>query len=213
MPRALSTPPERHLVLDTTFSGREIIRSADCAQNDELRGRAPGNLSICGRRATVAARFQRGQLVGGFGLCSCGYLLHGKTETIEVTSDPPGAQVVVSNGQTGVTPFWMDARRDQGLTFHFTKSGYQAVDVSDESTVETKTKVGNAVALASFAAMPFSLPIVASPMVDQATGADHVHQTNLVSAHLTPLGNGAASSPAPTATQIAPGWMPPTPSE
>ena len=83
--------------------------------------------------------------VGLMTLSSCAALVHGTTENIDVSSEPPGAAVVVSNGQTGTTPFTMVARRDQGLVFHFSKTGYQSVDVLNESEMETGALVSDLV--------------------------------------------------------------------
>lgn len=150
-------------------------------------------------------------LASAFGLSSCLSVARGKTETIEVTSDPPGAQVVVSDGQTGVTPFSIVARRDQGLVFHFSKAGYQSTDITDESLRDSTSNISNGAALAMGLVPLIGIPFLFSPGIDQATGADHAHRTTEIAAQLSPDGAVPAASPSASATpSVTPSyWMPP----
>ena len=50
-----------------------------------------------------------------------------------VNSEPPGANVSVSDGRAGVTPFSFRTARDEDLQFHVSKAGYQPSDISDPS--------------------------------------------------------------------------------
>jgi hypothetical protein len=143
-------------------------------------------------------------IVWAFALSSCAYLIHGKKETIQVTSDPPGAAVTVSDGQTGVTPFSVTVRREQSLIFHFSKEGYQSVDVSDGSEIEARYYA------------PLLLGILFPPLtvgaaVDSFTGADHAHNADEVSARLYPIAiAGAAPSPSSTPTASNANWLAPS---
>jgi hypothetical protein len=109
------------------------------------------------------------------GACSCALLTQGTTEEITFNSDPPGATVTLNNGETKVTPFSMAAPREQDLQFHFSKPGYQSVDLSDNSRVEGGYMAADII--------PFMLPWA----VDAASGAGFVHQQTSVTAHLEPI--------------------------
>lgn len=138
--------------------------------------------------------------VGLVALSSCAMLVHGTTENIDVSSEPPGASVVVSDGQTGTTPFSIVARREQGLVFHFSKPGYQSVDVLNESGMETGAFVSDLVL--EIVTLPFNITPIFS--IDEQSGAAYAHQTHDVSVRLEPIGTAdahanAQSIPAATA--------------
>jgi hypothetical protein len=123
--------------------------------------------------------------VAAIGLSSCVYLIHGNTDQIEVTSDPPGADVVMSDGQTGVTPFTATTPRDQSIAFHFSKDGYEAADLTDHTKQEFWPYI-----LGTFDVFHL-YPLYA---VDRATGADHEHETDKVSARLVPIVDGSSAA-------------------
>ena len=113
------------------------------------------------------------------GVCSCAYLLHGDTEEIAVNSEPMGADVSVSNGATGVTPFTIEVPRERDLVFHFSKPGYQSADVVDGTQVQSKY----------IAADWASMLLTAIPVAwisDVSSGSAHSHEQTIVEARLTP---------------------------
>jgi hypothetical protein len=132
------------------------------------------------------------------GLSSCLLLFQGTTEEIQVTSEPPGATVTLNNGETRVTPFTMTVPRNRDLQLHFSKTGYQSIDLIDGSQVEPAIFVD---------LFPLMLPWA----IDAGAGAGFAHQQTSLSAHLDPDPNtigklqsdspprsGAAASDAPT---------------
>jgi hypothetical protein len=154
-------------------------------------------------------RLSKGQAAVFFfalGLSSCGYLVHGKTEKITVTSEPSGATVAVNEGQTGITPFSVRVWRADDLVFHFSKSGYRSLDVADPSEVwehppgsppdpswvvggpgdpSAAAVAGNFIGTAAF---------LGAYMIDYRTGADSAHHTTKVNAQLEPLALGSTNS-------------------
>lgn len=112
------------------------------------------------------------------GLSSCGYLIHGTNEKIQITSEPPGATVAMSNGQTAVTPFTATIARNENIAFHISKEGYEPVDITDHANPQWWIWV-----------LDF-LPEVAHVdvgTVDSMTGADCSHDTDEITARLTPM--------------------------
>jgi hypothetical protein len=126
-------------------------------------------------------------------LCSCGLIFQGTTEEISVASDPPGATVTMNNGETRVTPFTITAPREQDLNFHFSKPGYQSVDLTDNSRVEP------------WVLFPDAFPLILPWAIDASAGAGFVHQQPSVEAHLERLPGGDASgNAAPSPAQPSP---------
>jgi len=112
-------------------------------------------------------------------MASCAYLTHGKTEEISVNSNPPGADVTLSNGMTGVTPFTITVPRERDLVFHFSKPGYRSTDVFDDTQVESRY----------IAADWASMLLTAVPVAwisDVSSGSAHTHQQTTITAELEP---------------------------
>lgn len=120
-------------------------------------------------------------------LCSCGLIFQGTTEEISVMSEPSGATVVDNGGNTRVTPFTMIVKRNEDLQFHFSKSGYQSQDISDDVQVE-----------GGYLAADFLFIIPIGWAIDAATGGYQQHQQSVVVAHLDPLPAPAAVAPQKT---------------
>ena len=130
--------------------------------------------------------FKRGlvlALTSVLGLTSCAYLIHGNTETIEVNSEPSGANVVASNGETGITPFSITVRRDQSLAFHISKEGYEPVDVYDDTEAQYPAALLAATGLPGTGAL-----------VDEMTGADHAHKSQQLNIQLQTVGAAKANA-------------------
>jgi hypothetical protein len=56
---------------------------------------------------------------------SCATIINGKTQTIDVSSKPPGAVVEVDGLPAGVTPLKLKVPRNKDHTLHLFKEGYQ----------------------------------------------------------------------------------------
>jgi hypothetical protein len=70
-------------------------------------------------------------IVIAFGCCLCGclYLKHGETETINVQSEPSGAQVVVNGTPYGTTPTDVTLSRCQDYQATLSKGGYSPANL------------------------------------------------------------------------------------
>ena len=132
--------------------------------------------------------------VSSVSACSCALLFQGTIEEINVASDPPGATVTLTDGETKVTPFSITVPREKDLQFHFSKPGYQSVDLSDNSQVEPGFLIVDLV--------PLMLPWA----IEASAGAGFAHQQTSVTAHLDPEAGVAgdvptkAIAPSPPAT-------------
>jgi len=112
-------------------------------------------------------------------LMSCANVSHGTTAEISVTSNPSGADVTLSNGMSGVTPFTITVPRERDLVFHFSKEGYQSADVFDETNVE-----GKYVAADWASILVTGLPV--AWVNDVSSGAARTHEQIAVTANLVP---------------------------
>lgn len=65
----------------------------------------------------------------------CATVIHGTTQSIGVSSAPPGATVTVNNSQKARTPTSLELKRNQNHTFLFEKDGYE----SDSFTLTSST--------------------------------------------------------------------------
>jgi hypothetical protein len=126
------------------------------------------------------------------GACSCALLFQGTTEEINVASDPPGATVTLNSGETKVTPFSMTSPRNKDLQFHFSKSGYQSADLSDNSKIEPGFLMVDAI------------PLLVPWAIDEAEGAGFTHQQISVVAHLDPEVGAAGDVPKKTVVPLPP---------
>jgi hypothetical protein len=88
------------------------------------------------RFAAAAALALAGLLQQG-----CATIFHGKSQTINVTSNPPGGLVAVG-GNTFVTPAQVTLRRDSDYTVVATKPGYEGTGTIEHS-VDWYTFLGN----------------------------------------------------------------------
>jgi hypothetical protein len=108
-------------------------------------------------------------------LSSCALITQGSTEEISVNSEPPGATVTLSSGETRVTPFSIVVPRKQDLQLHFSKPGYQSTDLSDDSRIEPGYVAAGMI--------PFMIPWA----IDASSGAGFAHQQTSVTGHLDPI--------------------------
>lgn len=121
-------------------------------------------------------------------ICSCGLIFQGTTETISVESDPPAATVTMDNGVTMTTPFTINVPREQDLNFHFSKPGYQSVNLSDNSRVEPLVLIVD------------TIPLMIPWAIDAGTGAGFVHQRSFVRARLDPMPKQESAAQSPSSS-------------
>ena len=103
-------------------------------------------------------------IFGSVWLSGCATLTRGTTEPYTVLSDPPGAVVTFSSGETCFTPCTVSKKRKESFNVTVEKQGYQPVDI----TVESQNCEEGRVATAG------NLILVGSLVwfgVDQASGA------------------------------------------
>ena len=123
---------------------------------------------------------------------SCGLLFQGTTEEINVASDPPGATVTLSDGETKVTPFSITVPRQRDLQFHFSKPGYQSADVDDNSQIESGYMMADLI------------PLMVPWTIDAVAGAGYAHQQPTVTAHLDPSEGAPSDVSARTNAPVPP---------
>ena len=126
-------------------------------------------------RASIAVAFA----IAAACLVSCANVSHGNTEEIAVTSNPSGADVMLNNGMTGVTPFTITVPRERNLVFHFSKEGYQSADVFDQTNVEGKYVAADWATML-VTGLPFAW------VNDVSSGAARTHEQLTVTANLVP---------------------------
>lgn len=73
--------------------------------------------------------------IGGFllsisFLTSCATITRGTEDVLNINSDPPNADVVLSNGLTCKTPCSLKLKRKDSVTVKISKEGYQPVEVN-----------------------------------------------------------------------------------
>jgi len=122
-------------------------------------------------------------LVSSVLLSSCATITRGIHEKLRVESQPPGANVVLSTGEKGVTPaVFVEKRRRDNFTVTVSKPGY----VSQTVMVESKAGGTGAAAMAGNAIV---FGGIIGMGVDAGTGAYHSLYPNPVRVTLTPLGS------------------------
>lgn len=107
-------------------------------------------------------------------------MARGGAETLVVQSDPSGAEVKLSTGQAGLTPFSTPIKRKDGTIFvSVTKKGYKDLNTAVIPTIDGKSLgLGTAVNL-------LFLPIV-NDIVDYNTKANYSHKPNPLIVTLIP---------------------------
>lgn len=111
-------------------------------------------------------------------LTGCATVIRGRTDQIQIHSQPDGATATTSLGQSCVTPCTLTVDRKEVFNVHFEKSGFVSQDI------DVKTQVGGAGA-ASFAGN-IVLGGAIGMGTDAITGAALDHVPNPVEATLTP---------------------------
>jgi hypothetical protein len=118
---------------------------------------------------------------------SCATITRGIHDKLSVTSDPSGANVVLSTGERGVTPMkFVKPRRTEPFTVTVTKPGY----VPQTVKVESKFGGTGGAAMAGNVILGGAIGIG----VDAGTGAYNSLYPNPVSVKLVPTGKSKAPS-------------------
>jgi hypothetical protein len=113
-------------------------------------------------------------------LSGCATLTRGTTEPYTVISDPPGAVVTFSSGETCFTPCTVAKKRKESFNVTIEKMGYLPVDIMVESQTCDEGRVATA----------GNLVLVGSLVwfgVDQASGATRELTPNPCEIILEPL--------------------------
>lgn len=134
-------------------------------------------------------------LLGG-----CATITRGTTDTLVITSEPPNADVRLSNGLTCRTPCSLSVDRDEELVVTITREGYEPV----EATVTPKVAGAGAAGMAGN--VVFGGLIGAA--VDAGSGAMYDLVPNPLHVKLVPLeeasrGRAARGGTRETAQQVA----------
>lgn len=135
----------------------------------------------------------------------CASVVRGSSEKLIIQSSPSGAEVKLSTGQAGVTPWEVEVKRKDTIFVTMTKSGYKEVNTALISSIDgASLGIGT---VANFVTLP-----ILNDVIDYKTGANFSHKPNPLVVTLIPLGSSdtyqlpaptavppASSAPAPTA--------------
>jgi hypothetical protein len=131
----------------------------------------------------------------------CASVVRGSSEKLIIQSSPSGAEVKLSTGQAGVTPWEVEVKRKDTIFVTMTKSGYKEVSTALISSIDgASLGIGT---VANFVTLP-----ILNDVIDYKTGANFSHKPNPLVVTLIPLGSSETYQlPAPTAVPPA---SPPT---
>lgn len=121
-------------------------------------------------------------------LSACGALFNGGPQNVMVSSSPAGAEVWVDGTNRGITPATLQLAKDDSHTITLRRAGYQ------EQTVVINRRMSSTYLILDI--LGGLLPVI----VDAATGAWYVLETDNVNVALTP--NGTAMSGQLTPEQL-----------
>ncbi len=107
-------------------------------------------------------------------LSGCATIIRGTSEMFTVDSIPQGADVQISTGQSGVTPFSVKVPRSQTLQVSLSKSGYK----TQQLTVPAEVSSGGAVATAANLFAFRDLGGLIGAAVDASDGSAMEHKPN-----------------------------------
>lgn len=134
---------------------------------------------------------------------SCATVVRGGSEKLVIQSNPSGAEVLLSTGQAGVTPFEVEVPRKSNVMVTVKKAGYKDLNTAVISSID-----GGSVGLGTVANLIF-LPVI-NDIVDYKTGANYSHKPNPLIITLIPVASAeeykltpppqATPAPAPAAT-------------
>lgn len=113
----------------------------------------------------------------------CASIFRGSSEKLIIQSNPSGAEVRLSTGQSGITPYEVEVKRKDTIFIAITKNGYKPLDTAVISSID-----GGSLGVGTVANVLF-LPIV-NDIVDYKTGANYSHKPNPLIVTLIPLSSG-----------------------
>ncbi len=82
-------------------------------------------ITMCDRRKRIVFAFSLSIAVSG-----CATITRGTTDTLVITSDPPNAEVTLSNGLRCRTPCSLVVKRKENLVVDITRPGYEPVEAT-----------------------------------------------------------------------------------
>ena len=132
-------------------------------------------------------------LIAGAG---CASIVRGSSEKLIIQSVPSGAQVALSTGQAGVTPWEVEIKRKDTIFVTVNKSGYKEMTTALISSVD-----GASLGIGTVANL-VTLPIL-NDVIDYKTGANFSHKPNPLIVTLIPV-NSAESYPVAAQAPAAP---------
>lgn len=125
----------------------------------------------------------------------CATITRGTKDTLVVESDPAGANVTLSNGQTGRTPTSFKLPRKDNLIVTISKEGYETLTVNVNSQVSGAGAAG----MAGNVLVGGLVGVVVDPL----TGAMKDLRPNPVKVTMVPLKKPEPAEVAPTAPPAA----------
>lgn len=114
-----------------------------------------------------------------FILSSCASVVRGSSEKLVIQSNPSGAEVRLSTGHSGITPFETAVPRKGTILVTISKAGYKELNTAVISSID-----GGSLGLGTAANFLF-LPII-NDVVDYKTGANYSHKPNPLIVTLIP---------------------------
>ena len=112
----------------------------------------------------------------------CASIVRGSSEKLTIQSMPSGAQVRLSTGQAGVTPWEVEVKRKDTIFVTVTKDGYKEMSTAVISSIDgASLGIGT---VANFVTLP-----ILNDVIDYKTGAkesaNHRHSVSLSNAPRT----------------------------
>ena len=131
----------------------------------------------------------------------CASVVRGSSEKLMIQSVPSGAQVRLSTGQAGVTPWEVEVKRKDTIFVTVTKDGYKEMSTAVISSIDgASLGIGT---VANFVTLP-----ILNDVIDYKTGANFSHKPNPLMVTLIPS-SSAEAYPVPATAAAAP--VPSTP--
>lgn len=128
----------------------------------------------------------------------CASVVRGSSEKLVIQTVPSGAEVKLSTGQSGVTPWETQVKRKDTIMVTITKSGYKEVNTALISSID-----GASLGIGTAANLLF-LPVI-NDIVDYNTGANYSHKPNPLIVNLIPVTSSENYQyAAPTAASATP---------
>ena len=125
-------------------------------------------------------------VAAAFLLSACASITRGTHEVLEIETDPSGADVALSNGESCVTPCGLKLKRKNGLHVSITKDGYKTI----EADVHTQIAGGGAAGMAGNVLLGGIIGVG----IDASNGSLNEFAPNPLKVTLEPLGEEATAT-------------------